>query len=123
MIAVAAGTSGDRHNARSVYLKGAKTGTTFGVFAFGELTDSGKIVVHEGAVAAYEEQGSIPLHSRDLRRRLLVEGVWVPVGTSFYRQTRHCKFDSVSSAANALLGGSENGHRRWRFLSTGEPIG
>ena len=117
------GQTRDRRNARDVYLHVGPMLTEKGVSAFGQLTDSKAIVVLEGARAAFDETESTPTWTQELRRRLIVESIWVPVGKVCYRQVRDYEYASVSSASNALMGSMTNGHQAWRFLSSREPIG
>ncbi|GLW94200.1 DUF4357 domain-containing protein [Actinokineospora globicatena] len=49
-----------------------------------------------------------------LREKLLAEGVLVAHETDQIRLTRTYAFDSPSSAASVLSGGSKNGRTEWR---------
>lgn len=96
---------------RDVYLQ---TGTNAGgAFAFGRLTERRTIVVEEGACARYNEVPSAPPWTRDLRSKLIVEGIWVPRERLCYRQVRDYEYQSLSSASNALMGGMTDGYKEW----------
>ena len=104
-------------SSRGVYLSSGDA------FAFGHLTEVGTIVVHEGARVRFDETPTTPPWTRDLRRKLITEGIWVPVGKACYRQVRDYAYNTLSSAACALTGSSVNGHQAWRFLDNDEPVG
>lgn len=106
---------------RDVYLETGPNGGD--VRAFGRRTERGTIIVDEGARARYDETEAVPSHTQELRRRLIIEGIWVPVHEMWYRQVRDYEFETLSSAACALRGSSVDGHRAWKFLSNGEPVG
>ncbi len=100
---------------RDVYLQtGPNAG---GGFAFGRLTERGTIIVEEGACARYDEVPSAPSWTRELRRKLIVEGIWVPRERLCYRQVQDHEYRSLSSASNALMGGMTAGPKEWHCIS------
>ena len=110
-------------NPMEVYLPSQKFGE---VLAFGYLTKRGPrvtIVVRSGAKAIFHETPSAPEWTRRLRGKLIIEGVWVPVGTTYYRQERNYEFRSLSTASCALRGDSSDGRREWRFVHNHQPVG
>lgn len=92
--------------ARTYYLKSPKTDA--------EGRDDAKgFTVFEGALGRAETKVMIPVY-RELRQRLLAEGILVPHGTDQIRLTKTYVFDSPSSAASVLGGGSKNGRIEWK---------
>jgi len=70
-------------------------------------------VVYAGATARIEETPSIHAYMKDLRKELKSRGVLVQDGEAF-RLTQDYRFDSPSSAAGVLIGGSANGRITWK---------
>lgn len=70
-------------------------------------------VVEEGALARRETKVMIKAYS-DLRSRLVSEGVLVDQDEYHLRLIRKYVFDSPSSAASVLSGGSKNGRIVWK---------
>ncbi|MES1933498.1 hypothetical protein T35B1_12856 [Salinisphaera shabanensis T35B1] len=70
-------------------------------------------VVLEGSMARLDETGSIHEHMRDLRQQLQDRGVLIRDGQGL-RFAQDFRFNSPSSAAGVLVGGSANGRICWK---------
>lgn len=77
------------------------------------IDDARGYVVFEGATARRQESVMLPGY-RELRMRLIAEGILAPFGDDQYRLTKTYAFDSPSAAASVLSGGSKNGRIEWR---------
>lgn len=75
--------------------------------------DAGGFVVRAGSQAVKNEVTSIPTSASNLRKALLIRGIFEDVGTA-YRLVQDYIFGSPSAAADALLGSSSNGRTEWK---------
>ncbi|WP_432008201.1 GIY-YIG nuclease family protein [Streptomyces parvus] len=76
-------------------------------------SDSRGFAVLAGALARKERKVMVPGYRR-IREELIAEGILVSVNDRQYRLVRTFIFDSPSSAASVLAGGSKNGRTEWK---------
>ncbi|MCO1581805.1 GIY-YIG nuclease family protein [Crossiella sp. SN42] len=77
------------------------------------IEDPRGFTVFEGALGRFETK-TMTAGYHALREKLLTEGVLAAHGADQIRLTRTYAFDSPSSAASVLSGGSKNGRIEWR---------
>jgi len=77
------------------------------------VDDARGFTVLEGAKGRAETRAMTPGYDL-LRSRLIVEGLLVPDGDQQLRLVKNYVFESPSSAASVLSGGSKNGRIEWR---------
>ena len=77
------------------------------------FVDAEGFVVLAGSTANKNETGSIPSNRADLRKTLLIQGIFEDTGTE-YRLTEDYLFSSSSAAAGVLAGGSYSGPKEWK---------
>ncbi|MBL7500511.1 GIY-YIG nuclease family protein [Frankia sp. CN7] len=70
-------------------------------------------VVLDGALGRAATKVMNPAY-RQLRQQLIDEGVLIPHGNDQIRLTKNYVFNSPSSAASVLTGGSKNGRTEWK---------
>ncbi|MFI0510969.1 hypothetical protein RKD19_008110 [Streptomyces canus] len=76
-------------------------------------SDSRGFAVLAGALARREAKVMVGGYQR-IREELIADGILVPENDQQYRLTRTYIFDSPSSAASVLAGGSKNGRTEWK---------
>ncbi|MER6194903.1 GIY-YIG nuclease family protein [Streptomyces cyaneofuscatus] len=76
-------------------------------------SDSRGFAVLAGALARKETKVMVPGYQR-IRQELVAEGILVDINDRQYRLDRTFIFDSPSSAASVLAGGSKNGRTEWK---------
>jgi hypothetical protein len=84
---------------------------------------SDEFVVLEGSLARHNETPSCSVSIHRRREQLVADGRLVLTENGFYRFTADTAFDSPSGAGGAVYGGSVNGKRYWRHVSTGQSYG
>ena len=92
------------------------------IFTFAEagtkahgIEGDGEFVVLANSLARVRETDSIPERTKDLRRRLIDEGILaITEDGQHYRFERDFPFDSPSSAASVLYGGNIGGPATWK---------
>lgn len=77
------------------------------------VDDARGFIVFEGATARRQENVMMPGY-RELRHRLIAEGVLAPEDDDHYRLVKTFVFESPSAAASVLSGGSKNGRTEWK---------
>ncbi|MEU3465274.1 GIY-YIG nuclease family protein [Streptomyces sp. NPDC006733] len=77
------------------------------------FSDSRGFAVLVGALARRETKVMVPGYER-VRKELIAEGILTGENESQYRLSRTYIFDSPSSAASVLAGGSKNGRTEWK---------
>ena len=80
--------------------------------AAGELTDDG-FVVFKGSTAVVEERPSIPDAIRAMRKRMVEDQTLAEHNSLLLFQRDHV-FNSPSTAASVVAGGSMNGWKQWK---------
>jgi len=80
--------------------------------AEGDLVDDG-FVVFKGARIRVKETGSFHKYMRDLRARMVEEGIMIQNGEHYILQEDHL-FGSPSTAAAVVLGRNTNGWMKWK---------
>jgi Domain of unknown function (DUF4357) len=83
-----------------------------GALGTGREVNDGFVVL-EGAIARLDETPSIHAYMRDMRKELVSRGVLVQEGDK-YRLAQDYRFESPSTAAGVLIGGSANGRETWK---------
>lgn len=73
-----------------------------------------KYIVLKGSTAVIENRPSIQAAIEKMRDRLIEKGVMKQQGEFYYFEEDYI-FNSPSSAASAISGGSENGRRVWQY--------
>ncbi|MFI9152429.1 GIY-YIG nuclease family protein [Streptomyces sp. NPDC053367] len=76
-------------------------------------SDSRGFAVLAGAMARRETKVMVPGYQK-IREELIAEGILVAANDQQYRLSRTYIFDSPSSAASVLSGGSKNGRTEWK---------
>lgn len=104
-----AGTTGNRQEFPELFLKQR------GSEARGREVGDG-FVVYAGSRARMSEVASIPDFLSDLRRQLIERGV-LKLNSGVLVFTQDFRFNSPSSAAAVVVGGSANGRGAWRDAS------
>lgn len=89
--------------------------------AFAHITSLQKWEVAAGSIAK-ADQGKAHDDHRDLREKLISDGVLHRVERGLYRFSRDCEFDHPTTAAGVIAGQNSAGKRSWRQQVTGLPI-